>query len=141
MSYCDLDDLKDRIDEEEIISLTDDENLGAVNTNRTNAAITAADALINAYCARRYDVPFDPVPEIITMLSVDIAVYKLFSRRGRAGETERNAYNDAVKFLKDVAEKRANIDGAVDEPAEKASHPAVITTSPRIFSRTKMEGF
>lgn len=141
MAYCDLDDLKARVDEEELISLTDDDDAGDIDTEKTDAAIAAADALINAYCSRRYNVPFDPVPEIVTTLSVDIAVYKLFSRRGRAGDNTRNDYNDAVRFLKDVAEKRANIDGVVEEPAEKASHPVTITQSGRIFSRTKMDGF
>lgn len=141
MAYCDLDDLKAKMGEEELISLTDDEDTGAVNTGVTDQMIVSAGALIDAYCARRYTVPFDPVPEMVKSVAVDIAAYKLFSKVGRAGDNIRNEYKDAVGFLKDVAAKKADIDGATIADTGKSSDQVVITTPGRVFSRAKMEGF
>ena len=42
--------------------------------------IPNADSYIDAYLARRYTVPLDPTP-LVTMLSADIAVYKLMQDR------------------------------------------------------------
>ena len=72
MAYCVLDDLKEKISEEELIQLTDDEETGLIVTSRTDRAISDADALIDGYCGRRYSVPLDPVPAIIRKFSVDI---------------------------------------------------------------------
>lgn len=140
MPYCDLDDLKARVPEDVLISLTDDDDIGVIDTDKTDEAIAAADALVNGYLSRRYPVPVSPVPAVVKKLSVDIAVYELFSRLERASETTRDRYRDAVKFLKDVSESRADIAGAVT-PAENSSNAPVITSAERIFSRSKMEGF
>jgi len=45
----------------------------------TSALITAkiprADATIDSYCARRYTIPFDPVPPKITDISIKLSAY------------------------------------------------------------------
>ena len=141
MPYSDINDLKDRTDEADIISLTDDGDLGVVDTDITDAAIAWADAKINAYLGKRYGVPLDPVPEIVNGLSVDIAVYRLYQRRGRTSDAVRNDYLDAMKFLRDIADGKAELDGIVEATPENTPDTVTITTSPRIFSRSKMEGF
>ncbi|MBI9092298.1 MAG: DUF1320 domain-containing protein [Desulfobacterium sp.] len=141
MAYCTLDDIKAMVDEDELISLTDDFDTGSVVTVKVDSAIKDADALIDSYLVRQYSVPMDSVPDMVKKLSVDIAVYNIYSRRGRTSDTVEKRYNDAVKFLKDVARGDAGIIGATTAPAEMRNDAVAITTSPRIFSRRSMEGF
>ena len=51
------------------------------------SAIEDADAEINGYLNKRYEVPFRTVPKVICKYSKDIAVYNLASRR-RKGEND-----------------------------------------------------
>lgn len=109
-------------------------------------AIGDADAEIDGYLAKRYKVPFDPVPRVLNKFSKDIAIYNLYSRIGiDEGEAEKNylnRYNAAVKFLTLVAEGKVNIgtgeDG--DDPASAAVTGFAARSNPRLFSRNSMQG-
>lgn len=112
MAYCTLDDLMAMLSESEIAQLSAE--TGEVpDAEIVAAAIAAADALIDGYCEPRYGsiMPFSPVPEIIKAMSVDIAIYNLFSRRTIMPEVRRLKYEDAISFLKRIAQGLANISG------------------------------
>ena len=68
-----------------------------------DAAIEDADAEIDGYLAKRYRVPFDPVPRVLNKFSKDIAIYNLFSRIGIDEDSDQknylNRYNAAIKFF------------------------------------------
>ena len=109
-------------------------------------AIGDADAEIDGYLAKRYKVPFDPVPRVLNKFSKDIAIYNLYSRIGiDEGEAEKNylnRYNAAVKFLTLVAEGKVNIgtgEGG-DDPASAAATGFAARSNPRLFSRDSMKG-
>ena len=111
-----------------------------------DTAISDADAEIDGYLAKRYRVPFDPVPRVLNKFSKDIAIYNLYSRVGiNEGESEKNylnRYNAAVKFLTLVAEGKVNIgtgEGGGD-PASAAATGFAQRSNPRLFSRTQMRG-
>ena len=141
MPYCMLEDLKEKISEEELIQLTDDEETGLIVTSRTDRAISDADAQIDGYCGRRYSVPLDPVPVIIRKFSVDIAIYNLLQRRQGADEDREKDYNNAIKFLENVAKGLVTL-GADDPDTPPAdAHKTEISGPDRIFSRDKMEGW
>ena len=80
MAYSTIDDIRKLLPEMELLALTDDESLGTVEQGRVDEAIAQADAEIDSYCAVRYSVPVTPVPAMLRKLSVDIAVYALYSR-------------------------------------------------------------
>ena len=109
-------------------------------------AIGDADAEIDGYLAKRYKVPFDPVPRVLNKFSKDIAIYNRYSRVGiDEGEAEKNylnRYNAAVKFLTLVAEGKVSIgtgeDG--DDPASAAATGFAARSNPRLFSRGSMKG-
>lgn len=109
-------------------------------------AIADADAEIDGYLAKRYRVPFNPVPRVLNKFSKDIAIYNLYSRIGiDEGESEKNylnRYNSAIKFLTLVAEGKVNIgtgeDG--DDPASAAATGFAAKSNPRLFSRGSMKG-
>ena len=109
-------------------------------------AIADADAEIDGYLAKRYKVPFDPVPRVLNKFSKDIAIYNLYSRIGiDEGESEKNylnRYNAAVKYLTLVAEGKVNIgtgEGGGD-PASAAATGFAAKSNPRLFSRGSMKG-
>lgn len=105
-------------------------------------AIGDADAEIDGYLAKRYKVPFDPVPRVLNKFSKDIAIYNLYSRIGiDEGEAEKNylnRYNAAVKFLTLVAEGKVNIgtgeDG--DDPASAAATGFAARSNPGFSAGT-----
>ena len=104
------------------------------------------DAEIDGYLAKRYKVPFDPVPRVLNKFSKDIAIYNLYSRIGiDEGESEKNylnRYNAAVKYLTLVAEGKVNIgtgEGGGD-PASAAATGFAAKSNPRLFSRGSMKG-
>lgn len=141
MPYCTLNDIQDMMDEDEIIRFTDDDGSGVVNTDVTDKAISGADALIDSYLAARYAVPIAPVPDILLDIAVDIAIYKISSRRSQAPEEIRTKYDDAVKWLIKVAAGTVKIPSAASAPSDQSNDAPVITTSPRIFSRDSLKGF
>lgn len=141
MAYCTLTDIKRMVDEDDLISLTDDTDTGDINADVVSAAIADSDAMIDTYLMGRYSVPVAPVPAIIRKLSVDISLYNLYSRRGRVSETTEQRYKDAVGMLRDVSKGNAGIAGIADAPSERSDDVVMISCSPRLFSRATMEGF
>jgi len=141
MAYCDLNDILGQMDEADVIRYTDDAGTGSVNTDAVNKAIAGADAIINGHISARYNVPLSPVPAIITTLAVDIAGYKIGSRRGSAPEDVRKKFEDAVRFLDKVSSGKAFIPGATSAPASASNDAVKITSDTRLFTRSSMGGF
>lgn len=108
-------------------------------------AIADADAEIDGYLAKRYRVPFSPVPRVLNKFSKDIAIYNLYSRIGIDESTdEKNFYNRylaAIKFLNLVAEGKVSIGVEGEDPATAASTGFSQKSNPRLFDRGKMRGY
>lgn len=134
MAYCTQSDLLEQISSDELIQLTDDADAGAIDTDVIDRAIADADAEINSYCGTKYDVPFTTVPVMVRKLSVDITVYNLYARRRGAPEDRKDRYDDAIRFLKDIARGIGTL--GVDTPsADDDAGPAASTVkSDRIFT-------
>jgi len=142
MAYCTLDDIKKLIPEQVIIQLTDDENLGTVNQARVDEAIAQADAEIDSYCGGKYSVPFSsPVPDIIKKISVDIAIYNLYSRKvEEIPQTRTERYRNAIRQLEGIAKGTISI-GEDPEPAIPSQGGSEVSTNDRVFTRDKLESF
>lgn len=121
MAYSTQTDIEEQVSQAELIELTDDTGAGTVDISAAARAIADADAEIDGYCGARYTVPFSPAPAMIRKLSVDIAVYNLFSRRSnlKIPEDRQKRYDNAVRFLRDVS--RGLISLGADAPAEPDS--------------------
>jgi phage gp36-like protein len=141
MAYSAQADIFNQVESEVLIQLTDDENTGAVGEAVVTRAIADADATIDAYCQGRYNVPLSPVPEKIRQVSVDIAIYNLYSRRmDTMPEVRAERHKEAIRFLEKVADGKISI--GADSPAPVNTSDGVdITTNERIFTRNKMSGF
>jgi phage gp36-like protein len=121
-----------------LIELTTDSG-SAPDPNVIAAAIAKADAEINSYIGVRYILPLEDVPEIITSISANIAVYYLYARRAVMQQVHRDNYLSALAFLKDIVAGRAKLKDAVG--IEEVGAPEAVTDiqgSRRTFSRKKL---
>ena len=95
--------IQDTVDQLHAIASAVYESLSA-SSDIVSRAIENADATINRYCGKVVSVlPFDPVPTDIRQLSVDLAIYNLFSRRGKPTENDIRVYDNAIKTLEKIA--------------------------------------
>ena len=110
------------------------------------SAVEDAQAEIDGYLAKRYDVPFTKAPKVINKFAKDIALYNLVSRKG-IDESDREKtyltrYNAAVAFLTKVAEGKIDI-GVEDIHTTQtaAQNGFSMKSENRMFSRISMRGW
>lgn len=121
--------------------LTIDETTTLRDGVKIAAVLDRADALIDSYLARRYEVPIQATESgVITLrrIAVDLAVGDLATSADRATEIIENRRKDAVAFLRDVASGKADIP-LLSEDASSGNEPEIITNDRR-FSRTSQRG-
>lgn len=142
MSYSALTDIKKLIPETVVIQLTDDENAGSLNQARVDEAIASADAEIDSYCGGRYTVPFTTVPDIVKKISVDIAIYNLYSRRVEViPETRAERYKNAIRQLEAIATGKISIGETEEDVPETGGVKINTTADDRIFTKDTLSGF
>ncbi len=142
MAYSTIDDIRKLLPEEELIALTDDEALGAVNQGRVDEAIAQADAEVDSYCAVRYSVPVTPVPELLKKLSVDIAVYALYSRTVQSvPEVRAERYRSAIRQLEGISKGTLTLGVEQAQTADSSGAETNKTSDTSVFNRSGMEGF
>lgn len=110
--YCTLDDIKKLIPGDNILQLTDDDGMQAIDEPKVDECIQQADGEINPYLiSGDYDVPISPVPDLIKKLSVDIAIYNLYSRNISEviPDMRVKRYDDAVKTLQKIADGKIKL--------------------------------
>jgi phage gp36-like protein len=138
MAYCAQDDLLKLIPEEELAEITA-ESGDSPDTAVVNEAIAKADSEIDAYCGVRYSVPFSTVPERVKSLSVEMAIYHLYSRRSVVPEVRRQKYEDAIILLKAIAQGAAVLSVSGETPTATGHEVAELTSGVRVFSRTTLD--
>lgn len=145
MGYATLDDILKLIPSDILIQLTDDENTGAVVQAGIDEAVAQADAEIDSYCALKYTIPFTPVPVVIRKLSVDIAIYNLYSRRVEiVPQTRADRYKNAIATLQGIVKGTVKLDTDPldDPPANVDEYPVnTLTADDRTFSKDTLGNF
>lgn len=141
MSYCIQTDILNQLDSAVLLVLTDDANAGAIDADVVTRAIADADATINSYCQAGYTVPLSPVPEKIRQISVDIAIYNLYSRREDVVPDIRKDRNkEAIRFLEKVADGKIQLGAASPSPAN-TENTVSVAYNDRLFTRNKMSEY
>lgn len=140
--YATLADILEQMAEAELISLTDDNQLDTVDVDAVGRAIANGMTLIDSYCSDRYNIPFAPVPDLVRMYTVDLAIYNLYSRRTHVPMPEviGERQKQALSFLRLVQKGEASIGVAPVAVADTESHGALVSGNGRIFSRDTMRG-
>lgn len=112
MAYATVADLVTRFGEDELIDLTDrdEPRTGAIVEAVALAALSDAAGEADAYLGVRYALPVSPVPAHLLTAVCDIARYRLHGVR--VTDEVRARYEDAVRWLRDVAQGRAALPGA-----------------------------
>lgn len=138
MTYATQQNLTDRFGETELLQLADRDDDGAVDAAIVAAALGEADALIDSYVGRRYDLPLASVPPVLTNLACAIARHLL--HKDFPTEAVRKAYEDALRVLREISTGTAVLDVGGSEPA--GNEVVVLTDGPdKVFGRDALKGF
>lgn len=136
MSYCTQQDMIDRFGEQEIIQLTDHDNVGEINATVLDRAIADAAGEIDSRLSGRYATPITPVPRKLQRLACEFARYFLYDDAA-LDDTHpvRRQYLDGTLFLNGVASGKFGIgvDAAGDAPTSDNS--ASMQTGGHVFGR------
>jgi phage gp36-like protein len=123
MAYATQSDLVPlRMTVKDLTELTDDTKSGEINAAIVNAALEEASGRVDSYCRGRYITPLQPSDDV-TSLTLDIAVYILFSRRRetRLTDTVQSRFDQAMAFLKDISNAKASLDQPASQPTPQSS--------------------
>jgi len=132
MTYCTQQNLIDRFAEDELIQLTDRDNVGVIDTDVLDLAISDASAEIDSYLAA-YPLPLAIIPVGLTRIACNIARFYLYD--DNAPEHIEKLYGNSIDYLKSVAQGKISL--GVDSAGQQAvaSENAVMQSGGRVFSR------
>jgi len=140
MAYSTQSDILEQLSFDELLGLTDDEQDESVNASVVTRVIADADAEIDAYCGKLYALPFSAAPPILLKLSVDMAIYNLYSRRGLVPDFRDVRYRNALKLLANIAKGEVTL-GVQPAPDPNSEQAAQTSSNDRIFTRDTMRNF
>ena len=126
--YSSVSDIERLISRRTLAQLTDDDAGAEVTVDVVNEAIVAADEVIDAHLRGRYSLPLPETPPILRQLSVNIAVFHLYSRRpeGEMPETIGIRYKNAIKIIESIRDGKLTIG---DTEGEKTPEPGTYKTN------------
>lgn len=131
MTYAVQQDLIDRFGETEIKEVADRNGDGAIDAAVMASALADADQVIDGYVGARYDLPLDPVPNLVKTLACHLARY--FLHKDAPPETVRKNFEDALRQLRDIAAGTLVLDAAGSEPT-RAGGTVEISAPDRVFT-------
>lgn len=103
--------------DETVLSADRDPQDGVPEDAAIDAACADASSLMDSFLVRGgYEVPVDPVTDVLTLKATDIAIYLLSQDAGSLTKEKRLRYEDAIAWLEAIAEgKKAELPGASEE--------------------------
>lgn len=142
-AYATVQDVRDRVDERTLESLTDDAGSGQVDDAVVQKALEDASGEIDGYLGARYALPLAPVPAIILAQCVALAVHQLYGRRRDVPDHVESRRREAIRFLEQVAKGGITL-GATDPnagPDAQGASRLHMDNPPRVFTSNSMGGF
>ena len=141
MSYATMADIEKWLDADELIQLTDDGDLGVVDTAVVDTALEYASAVIDGYVGTRYTLPLATVPAILVLYCADLAICGLYDRRD-TGRPEHwlNRCKSADRFLEMVAAGKISL--GVDDPDGTGASDKVEVSGPdQLFPHSELDKY
>jgi len=138
MAYASYSTLVDQYGEAEVTRSSDRDQDGAADVGVVAQALDDADGEIDSYIGVVYKLPLNPVPGVVVTYAGVIALYRMSLQTGVLTEEKRQRYEDAIRWLRDVAKGNAVLDGS-EQPSTKAGGIRYVT-EPREYTRTKLGG-
>lgn len=141
MAYCTYQDLERHLNTLEIAQLSAETGV-LPDDEVVSDCIAMAEAEINAYLGVRYVLPLAEVPPRIKYLTIDLAIYHLFSRRNIVNELRRLRYQEAIEFLRLVAEGGAELPVSTgNQPQTETGAVYGFVSATRYFGPDDMQGY
>jgi len=102
--YCTIEDIEKQTSSPTLIQLSSDDGQEAINRVIVEEAILYASTLIDGYLRGRYSLPLDTHFPLLRIIAIDLAIYRLYSRRmkNEMPEVIESAYKNAVSTLRDI---------------------------------------
>jgi len=139
MPYCTKQDLIDRFGEQEIIDITDHDNLGVVDEDVLAQAIKDACAEMDGYLSTRYKLPLVEQPQVLKPLACNITRYLLHDEQ--ATELVVKRYDAAIKSLVNISKGIISL-GLTDSGSTAQSNDfATVESAGSVFSRSNASEF
>ena len=107
MTYATLQDMIDRFGAEELVELTDRNQLGVIDASVLGVALQDANDEIDSYLSGVCMLPIVSVPDRLVKLAADIARYELYGANATVQVSAR--YVGAITFLKQVVAGTASL--------------------------------
>ncbi|MBA1445877.1 MAG: DUF1320 domain-containing protein [Chromatiales bacterium] len=136
MSYCTQQDLIDRFGEDELIQLTDRNDLGMIDSAMVDAATNRSDNKIDRYCRDRYILPLNPAVDVLD-IACDLSRFYLYE--DNTTEEVEKRRDQALTDLRDIATGRQKLSAAIATTG--SSGMPEFQTGTRVFSRDTLDGF
>lgn len=138
MAYTTLSLLIDQFGTAEVTASADRDKDGSADTDVVTRAIEHSDGLIDSYVGVKFKTPLDPVPKVVQRIAGDIALYTMSAEVGVYTDEKRKRYDDAIRWLEQVAAGKATIGG--DEPDTKITGRVRATAGARSWGRDDVGG-
>lgn len=139
MAYATLQTLVDQVGIGEVTLSSDRDGNQAIDVGVVERALEDASSEIDSYIGAVYKLPLNPIPGIVITYCGIIALYRMSLETASYTEEKRKRYEDAIRWLRDVAKGVASLDGEV-EAQPKSSGGIRYFTEAREYSRTKLGG-
>ena len=127
---------------ERLTQLTDYDRDGAEDSGVVEAVIADAEALVESYARKVFEVPFAPVPPIIKTISTKLAVYFLRERRDSVTDANRLDHEDRLQWLSNLA--KGVVDPGISPAPGGSGHNRSSSTarpSSKAVSRESLKGY
>ena len=115
MAYASYSSLVKQHGEDEVIRSADRDGDGVADVNVVDQALADADGIIDSRIGVVYKLPLQIIPPVLIAYAGDIALYKMSGATATYTEEKRKRYEDALRWLEDIADGKAELPGA---PAE-----------------------
>ena len=108
MSYSDIDGIFNRY--KPIRTLVGSSDVQATSADVASIFISDAEGFIDAYISRRYSVPLNPVPSLITQIASDLAIFNMMVEKlPEVPDFFQPRYDRAIKTLEMIRDGKMDI--------------------------------
>ena len=136
MAYATQDDLTPaRLTLTQLLQLTTEAGAEEPDASVVQDALDRASSVVDGYCGTRYTTPLQS-SELAKSLTIDIAIYFLYSNRGqvKAGTARAVDYNNAIALLTKISEGSATLDVPANAQPQTSSAEVLVTQMPQVFT-------
>jgi phage gp36-like protein len=140
-NYIDQADLKTYLSDADLVMLTDDDNLGSIDTATVNQDIAGAESEIDGMISKQYKTPITgTIPETVKEWAVQLATVRLHQRKPPVPSDIWDMATEARRQLGLVNDGTISLDIGEDPPDESSDREAQFTSNTRQFNRPNMTG-